>query len=276
MSALLQPNLQPPAGMSYMNPSYGAGSERPSEMSATQVGIWRKRIQRSMRAKDELGLYKLWTVLDAYYEGKYFKQLSKKHQIATNWMFSILRQTLAALYFQNPTFYMRGLTELGRMAAPVMEQVYAAEREVMDAEESERNFLLYGLKKGIGIMKHGYSAAVSPEMPLRGPNPIQDEGDTESELYPLAPRTEFDQRVHYGHAWQMEVDPRHFFMDADAKVHSEAGWYCHRYYRKFVDVRDDIRLSKAARFELKPSGRSSYFNDEKDLQKIASEALSSL
>ena len=235
-------------------------------MSAEEVAVWRKRIQRSIRMKEQLGLNLRWSVLDAYYEGQYFSSLAKKHQIATNWMFSILRQTVAALYFQNPTFYMRGLTLKGRMAAPVVEQVYIAERQVMDAEEAERDFLQWGLQFGIGIMKHGYHSSLGAETPYREVSPEENDGgyaDTQDEeRIDAGAFSELWGRRHFGHAWKMAIPPQDFGFDADAKTVEDSRWFWHRYNRPYLDVKRDSRLDREARMKLGMSGTSPYFEEE--------------
>jgi len=223
----------------------------------------KKRIQRSMRAKRDLGLLDIWDTLEAYYEGKYFKQLAAEHKVSVNYMFSIIRQTVAALYFQDPTFYMKGMSEMGRMVAPIMEQVLAYEREVIDAESAEREFLWYAVLFGIGILKHGYSSALSPEMPLRDAG-IRPEGERSGDDFnlPLAQTVESDQRMRVGHPWTWAISPHDFFMDPDAKKWTESRWFCHRYNRPYVDVLQDSRLNIEARAELEPTGRSGFFLDE--------------
>ncbi|MCC6155704.1 MAG: hypothetical protein IT367_18185 [Candidatus Hydrogenedentes bacterium] len=247
----------------FQNPAYPMGKNKVETLTPAQVAIVKKRIQRSMRAKRDLGLLDIWDTLEAYYEGKYFKTLSAAHQVSVNYMFSIIRQTVAALYFQDPTFYMKGMSETGRMIAPVMEQVLAYEREVIDAESGEREFLWNAVLFGIGILKHGYSSALSPEMAIRdaGMRPGRGIEHEDFEL-PQSQTVENDQRMRVGHPWTWAISPQDFFIDPDAKKWTEARWYCHRFNRPYVNVLQDSRLDIHARAELEPTGKSGYFLEE--------------
>ncbi|MCC6798302.1 MAG: hypothetical protein IT366_24530 [Candidatus Hydrogenedentes bacterium] len=247
----------------FQNPAYPMGKNKVETLSPAQVAIVKKRIQRSMRAKKELGLLDIWDTLEAYYEGKYFKQLSAEHQVSVNYMFSIIRQTVAALYFQDPTFYMKGMSETGRLVAPIMEQVLAYEREVIDAESAERDFLWNSVMFGIGILKHGYSSAIAPEMAIRDRGMRPGRGIEHEDFdMPQADTVENDQRMRVGHPWTWAISPHDFFIDPDAKKWTESRWFCHRYNRPYIDVLQDSRLDINARAELEPTGKSGYFLEE--------------
>lgn len=246
-----------------------------SRLTEEQVQIWRKRIQRALRQKKDMGITAKWAVLEQFYRGQYFKKMSKDHQVATNWMFALIRQAMASIYFQNPTFYMRGLTVAGRQSAPIMEQVYIAERKVMGAKRPERRALQHGLQLGLGTLKHGYSSSLGIEQPYRqiapGAPPINTwtpgmEGETYSDTslnmddfkMPRGAFVELWGERHYGHPWKRAIKPQDILIDPEAVEISEARWICHRYDRPYVDVKEDVRLDPEVRAKLKPSGMSGF------------------
>lgn len=235
------------------DPQYQNIEAQHEPMSEEEVAIWRRRLMRSHRSKREHGLIERWRVLNDYYENRYFTRLSKEHQVAVNWMFAQIRSAVASLYYENPTFFCTGLSEEGRQAAPVVEQVMTIERRAMRADVQEERFLLHGLKYGIGILKHGYQA-----------NPgVRDRGMAGPEFKdePRGPFAESDYRMRYGHPWKIAVQPWHLLMDPDAEKPELARWFCHRYYRPFVDVKEDSRFDAAARKELSTTGKTSSYSD---------------
>lgn len=246
--------LVPIPGMAEQwDPQYQNIEAAHEPMSVEEVAIWRRRLMRAHRAKRDLGLVQRWRVLNDYYENRYFTRLSKEHQVAVNWMFAQIRSAVASLYYENPTFYCTGLSEEGRQAAPIVEQVMTIERRAMKADVQEERFLLHGLKYGIGILKHGYQS-----------NPGVRERGAAGEQYkdePRGPFAESDYRMKYGHPWKISVAPWNFLMDPDAEKPELSRWFCHRYYRPYVDVREDTRLDRAAREALSTTGKCSSHSD---------------
>ena len=152
------------------------------KLNKDQMEVWRNRLVRAHRAKEEH--IKRWKVTRDFYKGNYFPFIESRDRYAVNWVFSIVRQMMSVLYFQNPTMVFKPLSMMGEVAAPVMESVIQYERRIIDAEHQERKALQNALLYGIGIMKHGYnaefgteSAYADPRMNLDGKtSPIMGDG----------------------------------------------------------------------------------------------------
>lgn len=230
-----------------------ASTLKPDEFTS----MWQERIIRSHKSKRRL--VKDWIVLREFYEGRYFSDSVDNDQVSTNFLFSIIRQKMATLYFQNPTMNFRGLSQIGSEIAPIMKDFMLIVRRAIDAEAEERDALLKGLLYGTGILKHGYNAEFGIETPLSEDSvmgKLNRAGISSFDDFDLSKGifTEHDLRVRAGYPWVKSISTFDFFADAEAMQFPEARWMAHRFRRPHADVVRDSRYDPEARKEVDPSG----------------------
>jgi hypothetical protein len=239
----------------------------PTNVGKDELRVWESRIMRAYKAREKHELR--WQRVREFYRGNYYGSVKYEDRIAINWMLVNIRQMMASLYFQNPTMFFKGNTPLGEAVAPVMEQVLVRERQIMGAQDQEREMLWNALMYGTGILKHGYNAEYDMDEPYaddralpgyQGSSDIRSGTDEDLNL-PQAPVVEHNTAIRYGHPWKKSISPFDFLSDPEARTPDEARWFAHVINRPFVDVIRDSRYDKEARAQVEPTGHSEHGND---------------
>ncbi len=230
-------------------------------LTAQQVEIWGSRIRRAFSARRDDK--KKWDRIREYYKGNYFPALAQTHRVATNWIFAAVRQMMTALYYRDPAMFFTPESELGDIAAPIMEGVIRYERKITDSVVHERRALIDALKYGHGVVKHGYSFQYGPDpafaLDLKGDAKVDLEGVSlsqadESAGLPLGGWTEHNAGVKFGHTWKRVISPYDFLIDPEAVWPEEARWMCERFRRPILECIRDERYASVARAELQATG----------------------
>ena len=241
-------------------------------LSETQTSEWFAKISQAYRARKPHA--DRWERIREFYKGNYFTDYSDTDRVVANWIFAATRQMSSALYFQNPRMNFTPYSAQSKMYTDGIEKFISMERQYINCPHQERSVLENALKYGTGILKHAWNAEYGIEDPWadlklkypdsKGSGDPTDMTGSES-LLSHGPFTETNTAIRRGHPWVKSIHPIDFLVDPDACSYEEASWVAHRFRRRWVDARRDMRWDDKMRECIGPGAQSTYYHDSDSL-----------